>query len=51
MTVPICLFSGLTNYSTQTLSTILVAYLVIVSATSNIEGLSLRHPFLQCLVA
>ena len=29
MIVPICLFSGLTNYGTQTLSTIHVAYLVL----------------------
>ena len=38
MSVPIFLFSGLTNYGTQTLSMILIAYLVLVSATSNISA-------------
>ena len=38
--MPIFLFSGLVNYSTQTLSMILIAYLVLVSATRNIVCLS-----------
>jgi len=47
MSVLIFLFSGLANHSTQTLSTILVAYLVIVSATNNIECLSILSPILS----
>ena len=41
MFVAVFLFSGLTDYATQTLSTIHVDYLVIVSATSNIVCLSI----------
>jgi hypothetical protein len=41
MFVAVFLFSGLTDYATQTLPTIHVAYLVIVSATSNIVCLSI----------
>ena len=43
MIVPIYLFSGLTNYSTQTLATIHVAYSHSVFCSKHIEGLSLRH--------